>query len=194
MSQFDSITIPSINGTISSTVPNSGIITLNPPNVFKLDTISFEALGDRLLILEDPFKSGYECTTCEGKGTLTCVVCAGSGASPLNAAVMCKECGGSGKMHCLECSGKGALIVTPDVAQRRPTTGKVVSLGDKCTTLRLNDSVMFSNFAGYVVDLNRAGKPVVLRILHESEILARVEGQLELRTTRGKTDVALFNS
>ena len=138
---------------------------------FDLGALKFWALGDRVLIVEDEFKSGYECPGCGGTGKSTVV----RGAK-------CAECDGTGLI-------KGGLVVTEE-SQRRPTTGKIVSVGEKCTVLRPGDSVLFSNFAGYVVELNRAGRNVSLRILHEPEVLCALEGQLELRTLRGKSEVA----
>jgi co-chaperonin GroES (HSP10) len=138
---------------------------------FDLGTLKFWALGDRVLIQEDEFKSGYECPGCGGTGKSTVV----RGAK-------CAECSGTGVV-------KGGIVVTEE-SQRRPTTGKIMSIGEKCVVLKPGDSVLFSNFAGYVVDLNRAGKNVSLRILHESEVLCALEGQLELRNLRGKSEVA----
>ena len=46
------------------------------------------------------------------------------------------------------------------------------------------DDVLYSNFAGHAMDLPLETGQVVLRILHESEILASVKGHLELRAVR----------
>jgi co-chaperonin GroES (HSP10) len=63
----------------------------------------------------------------------------------------------------------------------------VVSTGDKVKYFKVGDNVLYSNFAGHAMDLERAteGK-VVIRILHESEILAQVQGHLELRTVQNQ--------
>jgi co-chaperonin GroES (HSP10) len=143
--------------------------------VFELGALKFWALGDRVLIQEDEFKSGYEC---EG--------CGGSGRSLRIAGARCGTCEGTGVI-------KGGIIA-PETSQRRPTTGVVISLGEECKTLKVGQSVLYSNFSGYVIDLARAGKPVVLRILHESEVLCAMEGQLEMRTLRGKSEIATFQN
>jgi len=69
----------------------------------------------------------------------------------------------------------------PEVSQRRPSTGRVVSIGDKVKYFKVGDNVLYSNFAGHAMDLERTTGKVTVRILHESEILAQVEGHLELR-------------
>ena len=168
--------------------------TPSPTDVFDIGTLKFWAFGDRVLIQEDEFKSGYECSTCGGGGKVTCDACGGAGVSKTSAVgARCSTCEGSGKLTCSECGGKGGVLVVPEVSQRRPTTGVVVSAGPKCKELKTGDSVLYSNFAGYVIDLMRAGEPVVLRILHETEILAGMSGKLELRTLRGKSEIAIFN-
>jgi len=102
--------------------------------------------------------------------------------------VKCSTCGGKGSVTCSDCEGKGGLLVIPDVSKRRPTTGKVVSGGEKTKYFKLGDNVMFSNFAGHAIDLERAGMPIVLHILHETEILAQVEGHLELRAAKNQKE------
>lgn len=136
---------------------------------FEIGPVKFAAFGDRILIQEDEFKSGYECE-----------VCGGTGVSPINP-----------NMRCKTCEGKGGLIVVPEISQRRPTTGTIVSIGEAVKWLKPGQSVLYSSFAGHTVDLDRAGKPLVLRILHESEVLSLVDGHLELRTVRGKSEIAI---
>lgn len=142
-----------------------------PVTKYNLGDLSFAALGDRVIVLEDQFKSGYECETCNGVGTVPSTVT-----------------GGKAKT-CPTCDGRGGLLVVPDASVRRPTTGKIVSAGEKCRVLAEGESVMYSNFAGHAVDLDRAGHKLCLRILHETEVLCRVEGHIELRTLRGQKEV-----
>ena len=78
--------------------------------------------------------------------------------------------------------------MVPEVSQRRPSTGQVVSIGDKVKYFKPGDNVLYSNFAGHAMDLQRAGSPLVVRILHESEILAQVQGHLELRSVKNERD------
>lgn len=159
---------------------------------FELGDLKFRALGDRVIILEDEFKTGYECTHCGGTGKVACGDCGGTGTYKRGQVdIKCSQCR-DGAVTCPECNGKGGLIVAPEIAQRRPTTGKVVSAGLECEVLKPGQSVMYSNFAGYVVDLARAGRTVTLRILHETEVLCELDGQLELKNFKGKTEVAEF--
>ncbi len=163
-------------------------------NTFDIGPIKFWALGDRVLIREDEFRTGYECSTCGGSGQALCDNCHGAGTNNRNGInIKCSICDGKGELRCATCEGKGGLLVAPDIAQRRPTTGKVVSVGDDVTHVKVGDSVLYSNFAGFVVDLAPAGKKITLRILHEPEILCGMEGQLEMRTLRGKTEIATFS-
>jgi len=138
---------------------------------FNVGEVGFAASGDRLVIEEDQFKSGYECKTCGGTGKVTSKVVAGA------------------VKKCPECDGKGGLIVVPDNAQRRPTTGIVRSAGELCKVYKVGDGVLFSNFAGFAIDLQRAGQPVCLRILHETEVLTKVRGHLELRAISSQREV-----
>jgi hypothetical protein len=59
--------------------------------------------------------------------------------------------------------------------------------------MAVGDSVLYSNFAGHVVDLKTAvGQPVTMRILHETEILAGMEGQLTLANVAGKSEISTY--
>jgi len=169
-------------------IADSTSLTTN--GIFDLGPLKFWALGDRVLIQEDDFKSGYECETCGGLGKVNCSNCGGLGRVGAKG-FKCAHCE-AGKVPCSDCLGKGGLLVTPETSQRRPTTGVIVSCGEACKVLKPGQSVLYSNFAGYVIDLNRAGRPVTLRILHETEVLCAMEGKLELRTLRGKSEIAEF--
>jgi co-chaperonin GroES (HSP10) len=162
---------------------------------FSVAGVTFHAKGDRLVILEDPFVSGYECRTCHGPGTLPCNTC-DNGKSKVNAEIICKICAGTMKYTCPDCAGKGVIkggLVIADKSQRRPTTGTIVSAGamvgykligdryQKMESYEIGDRVMYGSFAGHSVELDDKGRAVVLRILHDSEILAEVAGHLTYR-------------
>lgn len=178
--------------------------------------IEFAAIGDRIIVLEDQFESGMGCPVCNPTGsgkattertTIKCESCNGSGKSRVVHGALCKDCGGLGKLVCRACDGLGVRkggILTPDDATRRPTTGVVVSAGPgRWTTdgklvpnaFVVGDRVMYSNFAGYVVDLTRAtGDPVCLRILHDTEAFCKIRGHIKLSDLKGKSDIALASS
>lgn len=160
------------------------------PLPFKVGEVEFIALGDRVVVKEDEFRSGYECRTCNGHGKVACPNCEGTGHSKVNAHARCSNCHGDTSITCPECAGKGGLLVVPEQSERRPSSGEVVSAGEDCKVLRVGESVLYSNFAGHAIDLDRAGHKVVLRILHEKEVLCRVSGHLELRTLRNKSDIS----
>ena len=160
-------------------------------NEFKVGNVSFEATLDRVIVEEDVFRSGYECGTCMGSGKLCCGSCQGTGKSRVNPEARCGECKGERSVSCSECNGKGGILVIPEVSERRPTSGKIVSIGPGCTEYSLGDSVLYSNFAGHALDLERlTGEKVVIRILHEKELMCRVSGHLELRTVRNRTEAS----
>lgn len=162
---------------------------LNQPNIFAIGNLKFKALGDRLILEEDPFRSGYECQRCEGRCKVACDDCHGT--QTKDNGKKCSVCS-DGFVRCPECGGKGGTLIAPDTAQRRPTSGTVRSVGPSCKELKLGDTVLYSNFAGYVVDLARAGGTITLRILHETEILAQMEGHLTLTNLKGKSEIATF--
>src|SRR5579859_6632430 len=136
------------------------------PVWYKLGAVEFAAFGDRLLIIEDEFRSGYECRGCGGSGKRDCENCQGRGRYFVDAIERkCSACSGTGKETCSECGGKGGLIVVPEVSQRRPSTGSVVSVGHLVEHFKVGDNVLYSNFAGHAMDIG----DVTLRILHEKE-------------------------
>lgn len=159
------------------------------PTWFEAGGVKFAAYGDRLLIIEDEFRSGYECRACGGTGTVGCDECRGTGAYLRgDTEFKCAQCEGRGRLVCGECNGKGALLVVPDTAQRRPSTGRVVSVGDRVEHFDVGDNVLYSNFAGHAMDIPMGEGVVVLRILHEKEILAAVEGHLEISRVRNSRE------
>jgi hypothetical protein len=171
-------------GTASSEV---NVLTSNR---FSVGSIQFAAFGDRVLIQEDEFKSGYDCEACGGKGSITCPDCEGTAKIGQK---KCNQCN-HGVVACFDCGGKGALLIVPEDQQRRPTTGVIVSVGNEAKWLEVGMSVLYSSFAGHTIDLDRAGHKVVLRILHEPEVLSLVYGHLDLRTIRGKSEIAQFQN
>ena len=114
---------------------------------------ALEAGGAYIIVLEDKFKTGYECKTCDGDGYLKdtdCSLCKGTGHELDNSGkpteAFCRECGRQrgtlglieaiGKATCKDCKGQGATIVIPQSAAQRPTTGTIMSIGhevSQCT-------------------------------------------------------------
>lgn len=172
--------------------------------IFRIGATGFEAIGDRVLVLVDPFRSGYECQKCQGAQKIPCTDCT-DGKSRLNPQMVCKSCHGSMKVDCPECAGKGVEdggIVIPDTAQNKPRTGTVVSVGDmvgrgmqrlfgslpvqtfeeRKNPLKKGDRILFGTYSGFDVKLDTTdGREIEMRILNESEVLTRVHGDMNLR-------------
>lgn len=156
-----------------------------------------EASFDRVAIIEDEFRSGYECDNCHETGRLTCPECEGSGKHRVIADAKCSECQGDGKLRCAACKGLGKLLEIPEYAKRRPTTGQIVSRGlevQRTNYFQAGDFVMFPNYCGEVYDLhgiNSAGKEltIVVRVIKQHEIISKVRGHLKLGRVRHQSQV-----
>lgn len=160
-------------------------------NILRLGTMTLEAFDDRVIVVEDVFRSGYECSTCNGDmnfGDLSHIVCEDCSGTGKIGIKKCSGCSGEGRIVCPTCKGKGGVIIIPDDSKRRPTTGQIVSIGDKVTRVEKGVSVLYDSFVGNVMDLSATdihGKKfeLVIRIIRESEIQAKITGHLELRKT-----------
>ena len=163
-------------------------------NVYFAGPMGMEATYDRVLLLEDEFRSGYECEACSKSGKVKCPNCKGDGQTtllsmnPNQAPIVkkCSHCNGEKEIKCDACGGKGELLVIPDVAKRRPTTGIIVSVGCDVREYKIGEYAAYPNFCGEVWELSgldREGNEstIVLRIIKEKELLCRVTGHLSLK-------------
>lgn len=155
-------------------------------NVLMLGKMKFEAHGDRMIVLQDDFRSGYECATCMTKGEIICENCQGSGKSVVVVDGKCSACNGRGNQVCPDCNGKGATIIVPQNAERRPTTGTIVSAGENLKYFKRGDSVIYPSFSGHTYDmsaLDMYGNEVnaTIVIMREEDVLCGISGHLELR-------------
>jgi hypothetical protein len=159
-------------------------------NVVTLGRMQMEAHDDRLLIVEDPFVSGLECTDCGRTGKIACPDCKGEGVrKTATYEKKCSGCDGLGKIGCPTCKGHGAILFVPDESKMRPTTGLVVSTGDKAHKIQRGDSVCYSSFTGQkwqfdVPDKDGNSVEVVIRCMHDNEVLCKLSGHLEMRRVR----------
>lgn len=90
-------------------------ITFDGANVAQLTDlgINLEAIEDKIIILLDRYKSGYECKECDGKGTVRQKI----GREDVD-------------VQCPTCRGIGHTVIIPQNAKSLPTSGIVVSLGE----------------------------------------------------------------
>lgn len=168
------------------------------PNIFWVGNAGFEADNDRVIVLQDEYRSGLECPRCLDKNkhtqkgrevsTISCPDCNGKGERPKvgNPAVniKCSWCVGDGWIPCPECNGKGGTIILAENAKGRPTTGTIVSVGPDIKNREIGQRVIYPSFSGHAYDLKKidehgAVHDVVLVILRSEEILSRMYGSLE---------------
>jgi co-chaperonin GroES (HSP10) len=142
--------------------------------------LAIEAKNTRLVIIEDEFKTGYECKTCNGNLVViaiqeVCPMCKSTGYEKgFDGLSECRICKGrKGVRECGDCKGKGGLLVAPDTAKRRPTTGKVTSIGNDVKDIKVGAHVLYQQHAGSAITLRGN---VVLRIIHEDEVIACLYG------------------
>ena len=125
----------------------------------------FTAIGEKILVSLDQFKSGYECKTCKGKGKVKSRL--------TENLVVCPTCNGS--------EVKEGGIIIPDTAKMLANSGVVVSMGKKaqelCTEYKLGDRVLFSSHAGNFIP-TRAG--VAFKYMDWYQPIAKVDGAEDL--------------
>jgi co-chaperonin GroES (HSP10) len=136
--------------------------------------IAIRADYDKIVILLDKFKTGYECSNCKGAGTYeVCPKCNNQGKDRFNQ--LCTFCGGEpekiiGKT-CATCRGIGTSIVIPESAKAIPTSGIIVSIGPDCKSRKIGDRVLFGAHTGYMLPFKGNVK---LRIMREHEPLCSI--------------------
>jgi co-chaperonin GroES (HSP10) len=162
----------------------------------------FEALGRKILVSIDIFKSGYECKMCKGAKKLQekCLCetldrpgfkyssshleeienSLGLEVANVRRGTVCPICNGDylsqrRDLDCPECKGQGALLVLPETSKQLPTTGVVVSKGYKCkrTDFKIGDRIVFGPYAGNMIP-TKAG--LMFKILDEVQAWCKIEG------------------
>lgn len=172
------------------------------------EELALSAFWDRIVVEEDEFRSGMECSACGGIGHrgLECPECHGNGAfrgkvNDIND-WSCSTCTvGEGPLKktlkfapCPVCNGKGtSTIIIPDDAQTKPTTGVVKSIGGLCGYIKLEgsyiklpedacikvgDRVVYHSHTGNYYELGKDNKTKI-RVLKESEVLCRIHSAQE---------------
>lgn len=133
--------------------------------------LGLEAIEDKILVLIDKFRSGYECKDCAETGIYISCECerqAHPGQNRLGG--VCKYCNGlyqerKGKT-CPSCNGTGITIIMPQNARAIPTSGIIVSIGPSCKTRKIGERVLFGAHTGYYLPFKGNAK---IRCLREDE-------------------------
>lgn len=158
-------------------------------NEIRLGTLTMRAKGNRVLVVGDEYRSGYECATCDAVGYITCNSCNGTGTSMVVKDGRCSKCQGAKTVVCPKCKGKRETIVIPDDKKPVPTTGRIVSIGPDVRTFKTGESAIFTSFSGHrwvlkAEDIHGNEVEVDLWCLREDELLAEVIGHTQLRQVR----------
>jgi len=132
--------------------------------------IALQATEDKILVLLDKFRSGYECSMCGGDGAgRRCIDCKNGVNSR---GFKCKICDGNPDRwlgsSCPQCKGKGSTIIIPDSAKALPTSGTIVSIGPACTKRKVGERVIFGAHVGFFLPFKGN---VRLRMMREYEPL-----------------------
>jgi len=167
-------------------------------NIFWVGNKGLEAAENQLIVLLDPYRSGFECVRCgdrehrikkggedgQTESVIDCENCAGTGFYQKGEnQIGCGICGRTGKIPCPSCQGKGSqTIVIPDSQKGRPTSGVIVSCGENVRRYKLAERVLCPAYAGHGLTLTgydlATDKTVEasIQILLENDILAKIHG------------------
>lgn len=132
------------------------------------------AVGEQILVQQDKFKENARCVRCEGKGHLF-MACQDCGGTKIVNGVACQFCIAcsyenpvpqpTGKRKCPDCQNdagipqgwkvtKAQQIVPGQVQEEVPTTGIVVSVGEKVGKWKLGDRILYSRYSGQQMEAN----------------------------------------
>lgn len=137
--------------------------------------IALRAVEDKIIVLLDKFRTGYECKICGGDGLgRLCAACRETPGYDRFGQV-CRYCNGKPDIalggDCLACKGRGSLVVVPESSKALPTSGIIVSVGPKCEYRRVGDRILFGAHVGYFLPFKGN---VRLRTMREYEPLADI--------------------
>lgn len=138
--------------------------------------LGLEAIEDKILILIDKFKSGYECRDCNETGIYVGCACEKEGRFGIKENG--KVCGFRDACSrqiigttCLTCKGSGQTLVMPENARAIPTSGVIVSAGPKCKIRKIGERVLFGAHTGYYLPFKGSAK---IRCMREDEPLCKI--------------------
>lgn len=139
--------------------------------------LGLEAIEDKILILIDKFKSGFECKDCNETGTYIACECVretGTQGIKKNGKTCAFKDACSRQMAgtaCNTCHGTGSTLVMPENARAIPTSGVIVSIGPKCSVRKIGERVLFGAHTGYYLPFKGAAK---IRCMREDEPLCKI--------------------
>lgn len=149
-----------------------------------LDQYMLRPIEDRILVQEDPPKSKYDCSECDGVGHVgvVCKYCKGTRYDKGNEENgYCRDCtvgdstSGVGRTlgfePCPTCKGRGGVIITPDDTKKNATMGRVLAIGRMVKEYKVNTKVMYTNYTGSPFKF----MDIDLRIMHEKDVLCEVK-------------------
>lgn len=136
--------------------------------------LGLEAIENKILVLVDKFKSGYECKDCNETGLYVACECARAGR--FGEKDNGKSCFYKDRCStqvvgekCKTCNGTGHTIAIPETSKMIPTSGLIVSTGPQCVRRSYGERVVFGAHTGY--NLPFKGNSVI-RCMREDEPLA----------------------
>lgn len=170
---------------------------------------TFTAVGEKILISVDIFKTGYECKICNGRKKLEIkCICEDTSDRPgykystamleafdqdnrkAREEIKCSECKGDyisarQTVKCSACKGKGAILLFADQSRKLPTTGRIVSIGNLARILIERDSWEYKLgdkvlFGEHVGEFIPTKAGILLKILDYNQVRLKVEGAGDL--------------
>jgi hypothetical protein len=159
-------------------------------NIIELGAIGLEALTDRIIILQDEYRSGYECQRCmerDVRNNVSMVKCDNCFNGTTSTGKKCTPCNGLAVVPCPECGGKGGLLASSDQDKdKRPTTGTVCSIGESVTRINLGERVMFPSYIGHsfdlaAIDIHGNTVTAVVTMCRYEDLLCKLHGVLALK-------------
>lgn len=141
--------------------------------------LALEAIENKILILIDKFRSGYECKDCNETGIFVSCECERNGTPGRIVTRLadkeCPYCNGNYATKkgnpCVACKGTGSTLVMPENARAIPTSGIIVSVGPLCTTRKIAERVLFGAHTGYYLPFKGNAK---IRCMREDEPLCLI--------------------
>lgn len=181
-SEFE-MTVGGVSRTYASSgyeqeLPSQQLETKESDNVIFIvaGKLGLEAIEDKILVLIDKFKSGYECKDCNETGIFTACECSRRGEFGVNQnnktcafrdACARQQVGTT----CRTCNGTGSTLIMPENARAIPTSGVIVSVGPDCKTRAIGERVLFGAHTGYYLPFKGSAK---IRVMREDEPMCKI--------------------